>query len=204
MRQTHLLKLDAPYMIMWDEKNLQMCKHVATLIEVVENGDGTISTVEHVVMEDGRVWTNGTLDNCKSICREYESIRLIDFIHIVMLTPKNKWLPNDIFSINYLAGWLQYYGIDVELPGEKESDGKVLEFQSKINLGKTEEGIYWIESCNDNFYFGGRYNSLEELKQYLIYTRNEYYRAFPDKHFHITLTTDKEGWQEMLDKINAR
>lgn len=204
MRQTHLLKLDAPYMIMWDEKNLQMCKHIATMIEVYENEDDTISTMEHVVTEDGVVWTNGTLDNCKPICREYESIKLSDFIHIVMLTPKNKWLPNNIFSINYLAGWLQHYGVDVELPGEKEANGEKQEFLSKIDLGKTEEGVCWVESSVDDFYFGGRYNSLEELKQYLIYTRNEYYRAFPDKHFRITLTTDKEGWQEFLDEVNAR
>ena len=55
MKQTHLLKLDAPYMIVWDEVKLRMCKHIATLIAISERKDETFSTEEYVVAEDGSV-----------------------------------------------------------------------------------------------------------------------------------------------------
>ena len=180
-----------------------MCKHIATLIAISERKDETFSTEEYVVAEDGSVWYDGTLRDCRDVCREYESINLSEFINMLMLVPKDKWFPNGLFSINRLATSLHYYEIDVELPGEKEADGKEWEIVTQLHLGKDEQGVFWVESGFGNFYFGTRKNTLSELEEYIIYMRNEYYRAFPDKHFRIVLSTSDNAWQELVDKINA-
>lgn len=204
MEQTHLLKLDAPYMIVWDDVEQRIYKHFATLIEIKEDENGKLCTAEYAVDETGRVSYASTLDHCMEVCKEYEHIKLQDFIHILMLTPKESWYPNGLFSINYLARSLHEYEVDVELPGEMEANGEEWEIQTRLHLGKTEDGFYWVENGYGNFFFGERKETQSELEEYLVYMRNEYYRAFPDKRFRIVFTTTDEDWQEVVDKVNSR
>ena len=202
MKQTHIVKLDAPYMIVWNPDKLEMAKHMATLIEVDENQEGELVTVEHIVDDRGHVWHWAELDDHIDVCREYESIDLLEFDRLMFSVRRDQWSPNGLFSINYLAMLLEYYGIDVELPGEKEANGEEWEITTHLNLGQTDN-VFWVEDGVENFSFGTRKNSLAELGSYIVYTRNEYYRAFPNKKFRIVFTTKCKEWQDFVDKINA-
>lgn len=201
MKQTQLVQLASPYAIMWDEEHLRICKHIATLIEVDYDKNGELRTIEHVVDETGRVWSDGTLDECELLCREYESIDLDRFCTVYSFAEKKRD-NNPFFSLYSLANWLRYYDIDVVFPGEKEADGKVIEYPVNLLLGENDSGDFWVESLGMLFNFWGRHASKEALKNYLIFTRNEYYRAFPQKKFQITFQTKNDDWKSFLDIIN--
>jgi hypothetical protein len=206
MRQTQLLKLDAPYSVVWDEKGLRMCKHVATLIEICEDDNGSLSTKEHVVTEKGEVWCDGELQTCVEVCTEHGSISMKDFYYMLLAVPVNEWYPNGMFSTFSLASNLRHYGIRIdfsEVPSVQTPDGKVIEVP--LMMGVDDKGVYWVEdSVLMPFYFGGRKNSLSELREYIRYARNEYYRSFPEENFCIRIVAKTTNAEliDMVDEIN--
>lgn len=205
MRQTHLLKLDPPYKIIWDEKNRRLFKHIATLIDVELNDKPENSlkhTVEYPIDETGKVMET-TLDSCAPQCSEYESITLKDFTWLLISVPQSEWTPNGFFSIMRLASMFRYYNIDVEFPGEQEAGEEPIVFEEYLMLGCGEDNKWWVENHIENFFFGTCVKSKEELRAYIEYMRNEYYRAFSDKNFRIVFTTNNKDFKEFVDEINS-
>lgn len=209
MIQTHLLKLEPPYRILWSAKDWFLCKHYATLIEVKEKQkEGGLHTVSHLVDEYGHVLADSEVDELEIVGEECSTIKWITFYLMITATDSGRLLLDKGFCSIYRAALqLEHYDINVELPGEKDAGGKPWVFEQTLSAGRvknkeTGNDDYWVESGPD-FYFGGRYNSAEALKQYLIYMRDEYYRSFPGKQFRLVLKTSDKELQPLFDEVNA-
>ena len=207
MRQTQLLKLDAPYTVMWDDAEHLAFKHFATLIDV-ELDDEPESflgrVVEHPVTETGHV-LRATLDDCEPICQEGGRIDLMEFCGLLAHVDKSEWFPHGDFSIYTLSTQLRAHNIDVELPGEAEANGGWWDIDVELSLGD-DGGIYWVESGFTNFLFDTRLPSNESnpkgLKFYLRNTRDDYYRAFPGKKFRIVLSSKNGNFADIIEELN--
>ena len=73
---------------------------------------------------------------------------------------------------------------------------------SLLSILGVEEGVYWVESGFGGFHFGNRFDTLEAMRSYIINRRNDYYRAFPQKRFHIVLRTDNLDFKDFVEEIN--
>ena len=154
-------------------------------------------------MDLAYTWDGTDLAECVELCDEFSPRITFDrFIQCLMITPKSSWFPNGLFSVYSFGKQLNNLGIRVLFPAEGETEGQFdLSMKTKLLLG-TDEGVYWVENSLGGFYFGGRYPSLESLRSAILDRRNDYYRAFPQKRFHIVLTTDNPDFQGFVEDIN--
>lgn len=203
--QTHLLKLEPPYRFIFDQMNGRTGKVIAVLLkETVDPLNPEMSmTISVPIVDLAYTWDGSDLADCMELCDEFApSITFDRFISCVMSVPKSGWFPNGLFSVYYFGRQLDELGIRVIFPGEGETEEQQdFEMTTNLHMG-VNEGEYWVENSFGGFYFGGHYPSLEELRSAILARRNDYYRAFPHKRFHIVLTTDNADFSDFVEKIN--
>ena len=203
--QTHLLKLDPPYKILFDEKHGRVGKVIAVLLrpsDKEKNFDGD-NTVSVPIVDLAYTWDDTDLAECHILCDEFTPrISFETYINCLMSVNKDIWFPNGLFSVYFFGSQLNELGIRVLFPGEGEKEGEhEVIMKTKLHLG-VHEGTYWVENAFGGFYFGGRYESREKLSHAILGRRNDYYRSFPQKRFIIQLSTDNKDFQDLLDDIN--
>jgi len=200
--QTHLLKLEPPYRFVFDEENGRVGKVIAVLLKET-NETGFIRTVSVPIVDMAFTWDDTDLAKCMVLCDEfYSRISFETYIHCMMMVNKDRWFPNGYFSVYNFGCQLNELGIRVLFPCEGEIEGQYeVTMKTNLHLG-IDKGEYWVENSFGGFLFGGRYNSLQNLRSYIIERRNDYYRSFPQKHFIIRLTTTNSEFQDMIDDIN--
>lgn len=204
--QTHLLKLDPPYKIVFDEKNGRVGKVIAVLLQPNEDEDSYDKgrTVSVPIVDLAYTWDGTDLADCRILCDEFRPrISFEMYIDCLMSVSPHQWFPNGFFSVFHFSSQLNNLGIRVLFPceGEKEGEHEVT-MKTKLYLGVDDKGVYWVENAFGGFYFGGRYESAEKLSNAILQRRNDYYRSFPQKRFIISLRTDNAEFQPMLDNIN--
>ena len=203
--QTHLLKLDQPYKYIFDEEHGRVGKVIAVLLRPSDReknfyNDRTISVP---IVNFAETWDDADLAQCRILCNELNPCISFDiFIECLVSVKKDVWFPNGIFSVFYFSSQLNELGIEVQFPdGDSSGEENEVIINTKLYLG-IDEGTYWVESSYGSFYFAGRYESLEKLRDGILERRNDYYRSFPQKCFTIELSTDNAEFQGMLDDIN--
>ena len=203
--QTHLLKLESPYKFIFDEKNGRVGKVIAVILKEKDDPDDSEfgRTVSVPIVDLAYTWDGTDLADCIELCDEFNPRITFDmFIHCLMMTDKMAWFPNGLFSVYSFGSRLNELGIRVLFPCEGEKEGEHdVSMKTTLRLG-TNQGGYWVENNWGGFYFGGCYSSLESLRSAILERRNDYYRAFPQKSFHIELTTNNPDFQGFVEDIN--
>ena len=204
--QTHLLKLDPPNRFIFDEKYGRVGKVIAVLLQPNENEDSSEygRTVSVPIVDLAYTWDGTDLAECRVLCDEFcPRISFEMYIDCLMSVRSSQWFPNGFFSVYHFGSQLNNLGIRVLFPGEGEKEGEhEVTVKTTLFLGVDEKGVYWVENAFGGFYFGGRYESAEKLRDAILQRRNDYYRSFPQKRFIISLHTDNKEFQPMLDEIN--
>ena len=204
--QTHLLKLDPPYKFIFDEKYGRVGKVIAVLLQPNEDEDsyeyGRTGSVP--IVDLAYTWDGTDLADCRILCDEFRPrISFKMYIDCLMSVTPSKWFPNGFFSVYHFSSQLNDLGIRVVFPGEGEKEGEhELAMKTKLLLGVDEKGMYWVENTFGGFYFGGCYKSVAKLYDAILQCRNDYYRSFHQKRFIISLCTDNDEFQPLLDDIN--
>ena len=202
---THLLKLEPPYRFIFDRKYGRAGKVIAVLLKEKEDPDDSEfgRTVSVPIVDLAYTWDGTDLAECIVLCDEFTPRITFDmFIHCLMTTTRSTWFPNGIFSVYSFGRELNDLGVRVLFPGEGETEGQSdVSMKTTLRLG-IDKGEYWVENSYGGFYFEGRYPSLESMRLAILDRRDDYYRAFPQKRFHIALSTDNPDFQGFVEDIN--
>ena len=209
MVQTHLLKLDPPYMILWDDNNQRACKHVATLIEVNYDEQGNnLSTKEYVVTERGSVWYDSELQKCRVWCQADTTISLQDYADILSSFPPKDSDSIGTYPILMVTSRLHHYGVKIdfsEASPKITEDGMEITVELEGGAVNNSDGEFYVSSAlGAPFYFFGTRKSLEELKCHILGIRNDFQFAFGKENLHIVFTTNSDDpvMPQLVEELN--
>lgn len=147
--ETQLVRLDAPYNVIFDYKRAKFGLHIATLIVVDEVTEGkgknavtklrsrSYPVVNTAFDLEGEAWTDSELQQCYRMCRQNETVSLYDFKHFIHFCDANA--VEDLykvpmsFNIAMMSYKIKFNLSDIKT-GKKMSDFKVeLLFDEKEN-----------------------------------------------------------------------
>ena len=125
MIQTHLLKLDAPYPVLFH--NGIFARHLATLIEVKENADGKLETTSYPVIAyndkayAGTVWDTTNLEDCTVLDAE---ISMFDYWQMVADSQRDerRGILRTVWP-EMLTSQMRNFGISMKWPKKMDADG---------------------------------------------------------------------------------
>lgn len=226
---TQLVKLDAPYNVIFDTKR-RFGLHVATLIVVDEVTEGhgkyaktklrsrSYPVVKTAYSLEGEVWIESELNSCHRICRQNGKVYLFDIYKFMEFCDINDFADLDSLPMMFKIAMMSF-DINLNLcdinSGKNVSDVSVeLLFDKNeenthisCNIGNKSMAALVHTSSNSPFYFWGTLpmdeKKTNETINELATLRDAYLHAFKfDGLKSIFFTTKNEKYQEFVDLLN--
>lgn len=145
--ETQLVRLDAPYNVIFDYKRAKFGLHIATLIVVDEVTEGkgknavtklrsrSYPVVNTAFDLEGDAWTDSELQQCYRMCRQNETVSLFEFKHFMNYCDVNAVEHLDRVPMSFNVAIMSYkikFNLSDIKTGKKMSDFNVeLLFEEK-------------------------------------------------------------------------
>lgn len=212
MRQTQLLKLDAPYQVIL--AGGYVGDHIATLVTWTEDKDGELlETESYPVLDMGEEYPAGKMvpvdvEDARVLCPKDRKTNLYWVASII----EYDFQQIEPAGADYILQRMKLLGCKIVMPTEKDEDGEerhIFDFTASMDvmclkgIGDEPGSIYRVRGNRfDGFYFEAQ-GTTKEIYHDLSYQLSTYLSHFQNEVFTIKFQFNDGVMRNVENRLNA-
>ena len=213
MKQTHLLKLDAPYQVIL--AGGYVGEHIASVVTMTEDEDGVVTDTEsYPVLNLGEEYPAGKLvpvdvEDARVICPKDKKTNLYWAASII----EYDFQQMEPAGADYILERMKLLGCEIVMPTEKDEDGEekpIFDFSASMDvmclkgIGDEPGSIYRVRGNHfDGFYFEAQ-GTTDEIYHELNYQLNVYKDYFLNGALSIKFQFNDGALKSVENRLNAK